>query len=278
LEQGITLYDRQQHRTHALLYGQDPGVACRSYAAVTLWLLGYPDQALQRSHEALTLAQEVAHPFSLAYARFFAALLHFFRREAPLVQARGEAVTTLAAEHGFAHWWALGTMLQGWARATQGQGEEGMARLRQGLGSWQATGARGAGPYYLAWLAEAYGQGGQAEEGLRVLAEALALVNTGGERRHEAELDRFTGELLLALSAENAMEAEACFRQALAVARRQQAKSLELRAAMSLARLWQQQGQRDKARELLAPVYGWFTEGFDTADLQEAKALLAGLP
>src|SRR5262249_60799720 len=152
LEQGIALYDRQQHRTHALLYGQDPGVACRSYAAGTLWLLGYPDQALQRSHEALTLAQEVAHPFSLAYALVFAAFLHFLRREEPLVQARSEAVITIAAEHGFAHWWALGTMLQGWARATQGQGEEGTAQLRQSLATWQATGARGAAPLYLALL------------------------------------------------------------------------------------------------------------------------------
>src|SRR5262245_45791089 len=277
LAQGIALYDRQRHRTPALLYGQDSGVACCSYAAHTLWLLGYPRQAWQRSHEARTLAQEVAHPFSLAYALVFAAVLHLLRREEPLVQARSEAVITIAAEHGFAHWRALGTMLQGWARAAQGQGEEGTAQLHQSLAAWQATGARGGAPLYLAWLAEAYGKGGQAEEGLRVLAEALALVNAGGERRQEAELYRLQGELLLALSADNAMEAEACFRQALAVACHQQAQSWELRAAMSLARLWQRQGKRAEAHELLAPIYGWFTEGFDTADLQEAKALLEAL-
>jgi predicted ATPase len=280
LAQGIALYDRQQHRTHALLYGQDPGVFCYSYAAVTLWLLGYPDQALQRNHEALTLAQEVAQPLSLAFALFFVAILHFFRREGPLVQVRAEAVITLAAEHGFAHWWALGTMLQGWARAMQGQGEEGIPQLHQGLAAWQATGARGAGPYYLAMLAEAYGQAGQAEEGLHVLAEALALANAGGERRHEAALYRLKGELLLnaECGVQNAaLSAEECFQQALAVARRQEAKSLELRATMSLSRLWQQQGKRAEARELLAPIYHWFTEGFDTADLQEARALLEEL-
>jgi predicted ATPase len=257
LEQGIALYDRQQHHTHILLYGQDPGVACLSYAAVTLWLLGYPDQALQRSQEALTLAEEVAHPLSLAFARNFAAILHFFRREVPLVQARVEALITLAAEHGFAHWWALGTILRGWACAMQGQGEEGMAQICQGLAAWQATGARGAGPYYLA-----------------MLAEALALANAGGERRHEAELYRLKGQLLLAHSAEQHTEVETCFRHALDLARHQQAKSLELRAATSLSRLWQQQGKRAEAHELLAPIYGWFTEGFDTADLKDAKALL----
>src|SRR5262249_31386994 len=162
-------------------------------------------------------------------------------------------------------------------RATQGQGEEGIAQLRQGLAAWQATGARGGGPYYLAMLAEAYGQGGQAEEGLRVLAEALALVNTGGERRHEAELYRLKGELLLARFVESHTEAETCFRQALAVARSQQARALELRASMSLSRLWQRQGKRAEAHQLLAEVYGWFSEGFDTVDLQEAKALLEAL-
>jgi predicted ATPase len=280
LEQGIALYDRQQHRTHALLYGQDPGVACRSYAAETLWLLGYPDQALQRSHEALTLAQEVAHPFSLAYALWFAAWLHQDRREWPLVQARADAVITLAAEQGFAHWWALGTMLRGWARTMQGQGKEGLAQIRQGLAAWQTTGARGGGPGFLAGLAEAYGKGGQTEEGLRVLAEALALVNAGGERRNEAELYRLKGELLLHAECgvqHAALSAEECFQQALAVTRHQQAKSLELRAAMSLARLWQQQGKQAEAHALLAPIYGWFTEGFDTADLQEARVLLEAL-
>ena len=152
-----------------------------------------------------------------------------------------------------------------------------MAQMHQGLAALRATGAEMLRPYYLALLAEAYAQVGQPEAGLTVLAEALAVVDNTGERRWEAELYRLKGELLLARSAEQHAEAEACFHQALDIARRQQAKSLELRAAMSLSRLWQQQGKRAEARELLAPIYGWFTEGFDTADLREAKALLDAL-
>ena len=148
--------------------------------------------------------------------------------------------------------------------------------MRQGLAGWRAIGAEFARPYCLAMLAEAYAQNGQAEEGLAVVAEALAAVETTGERFYEAELHRLRGELLLP-SPSQRTAAAACFQQALDIARRQQAKSWELRAAMSLARLWQQQGKRDVARELLAPIYGWFTEGFDTTDLQEAKALIEEL-
>jgi predicted ATPase len=154
-----------------------------------------------------------------------------------------------------------------------------MAQMRQGLAAYRASGTERQRPYYLALLAEAYGSIGQTAEGLSLLAEALALVDKIGEHGWGAELHRLQGELLLAQAGERqqVQEAEACFHQALDVARRQQAKSWELRAAMSLSRLWQQQGKRAEARELLAPVYGWFTEGFDTADLQEAKALLAAL-
>jgi predicted ATPase len=156
LEQGITLYDRQQHRTHTLLYGRDNGISCCAFAAINLWLLGYPDQALQRSHEALTLAQEVAHPFSLAFALCYAAYLHGWRREGHLVQARAESVITLTAEQGFVQWWMAGTVLQGWARATHGQGEEGIAQIRQGLEAWQATGAAIGWSYLLGLLADVY--------------------------------------------------------------------------------------------------------------------------
>src|SRR5262249_19090183 len=152
--------------------------------------------------------------------------------------------------------------------------EEGMAQMHQGLAAKQATGSVNRLSESLAWLAEAYGGIGQAEEGLRLLAEALTWVDTTGERHFEAEGHRVKGELRLRQAVPDAPQAEACFQQALAVARRQQAKSWELRAALSLSRLWQHQGKRAEARELLAPVYGWFTEGFDTADLQEAKALL----
>jgi predicted ATPase len=283
--QGIGLYDRQRHHAHAFRYGQDPGVICRAYAGVTLWWLGYPDQALQRSHEALTLARELAHPFSLGFALYFAALVHHFRREWPLTQERAEAVIALAAEQGFALWAAGGTFFRGWALtardpepgARQGPAEEGIAQMQQGLAAFRAIPAEVFRPYGLALLAEASAKVGQQEKGLTLLAEALTLINDKEERRWEAELHRLQGELLLARTAEHDAEAETCFRHALDIARRQQAKSWELRATMSLSRLWQRQDKRDEARQLLTEIYNWFTEGFDTADLQEARALLVEL-
>jgi predicted ATPase len=247
--------------------------------ALALWCLGYPEQALRRSHEALTLAQDLSHPFSLAFALSQAAHLHHFRREALAVHERAEAVRALARAQGFSRWDAFGTSLGGWALAVQGQRDEGIAQLRQGLAAWQAAGQALGQLSMLALLAETYGQAGQAEAGLRVLAEAPALMDTTGERFQEAEVWRLQGELLLAQAGAQpqGQEAEACFQQALAVARHQQAKSWELRAAMSLSRLWQHQGKRQEAYDLLAPIYHWFTEGFDTADLQEARALLEAL-
>jgi TOMM system kinase/cyclase fusion protein len=277
LEQGMTLYHPQQHRSHAFLYGYDSGVHCLSFGAWALWYLGYPDQALQRIHDALTLAQELSHPFSLAFALAFAAWLHQLRREGQAAQERAAATIGLATDQGFPFWESWGTVLQGSVLAEQGQSAEGIAQMRQGIAAWRATGAELQLPYYLALLVEAYGKAGQAEEGLRVLDEALTAVHKTGERQHEAELYRLKGELLLKQDVPDEQEVESCLRQAVDVARQQQAKSLELRAAMSLSRLWQYQGKRVKAHDLLAPIYGWFTEGFDTADLQEAKALLDAL-
>jgi predicted ATPase len=265
------------------------GVFARNFAAVALWLLGYPEQAMKRSEEALTLVRELANPFILTFALHWATWLHQFRREGPLAQERAEACMTCATEHGFAAWVALGTIMRGWALTEQGRGEEGIAHMRQGLATWQAAGSVADRGYHLTLLAEAYGKVGQAAEGLSTIAEALACAHTTGERCWEAELYRLKGELLLQSGVQGlesgvltpdaglqtrAAEAEACFHQALEIAHRQQARSLELRATMSLSRLWLQQGKRAAARELLAPIYGWFTEGFDTADLQEARALL----
>jgi TOMM system kinase/cyclase fusion protein len=274
LEQGMALYHPQQHRSHAFLYGYDSGVHGLSFGAWALWYLGYPDQALRRVHDALTLAQEVSHPFSLGFALAFAAWLHQLRREGHAAHERAAALIALATDQAFPFWDSWGTVLRGWALAEQGQCAEGIAQLRQGIAAWRATGAALQLPYYLALLVEAYGKAGQAEEGLRVLAEALTAVHKTGERQHEAELYRLKGELLLKQDVPDEQEAESCLRQAVDVARQQQAKSLELRAAMSLSRLWQYQGKRVRAHDLLAPIYGWFTEGFDTTDLQEAKALL----
>jgi predicted ATPase len=168
-------------------------------------------------------------------------------------------------------------MVLGWALTAQGKGAEGIAQVRQGLAAYRATGAERERPYYLSLLAEAYGEAGQPEEGLKVLVEALALVDKTGERNWEAEVHRRKGELLLMQQGQKVVKAEECFRQALDTARRQQAKSLQLRAAMSLSRLWQHQGKQEEARQLLAEIYDWFTEGFDTADLKEAKSLLEQL-
>jgi len=172
---------------------------------------------------------------------------------------------------------AFGAMLHGWALAHQGRAQEGIAQLTQGLRDYRATGAETNRPYFLALLAEAQETRGEPEAGLAVLKEALTRVDTTGEHWYEAELHRLTGALLLQQSSEHQAEAETCFQRAIAIARTQQAKSFELRAATSLARLWQHQGKRAAARALLAPLYGWCTEGFDTADLQEAKALLEEL-
>jgi predicted ATPase len=277
LEQGRALYDAQQHHALAFRYGIDLGVYFLGYAARPLWLLGFPEQARTSIREAVTLARQLAHPFSLAFALHWVATTHQLRREAPAAQEQAEVSMAFSREQGFALWVPGGTVLQGWALTEQGQVEEGIAQMRQGMTAWQATGAKVDRPYYLALLGEVYGKAGQAEPGLHLLTKALALVDAIEERYYEAELYRLQGELLLACSTEHHAEAETCFHQALDVARRQQAKSLELRAAMSLGRLWQRQGKRDGAHQLLAEVYGWFTEGFDTADLQEAKALLEAL-
>ncbi|UCB47624.1 MAG: hypothetical protein JSW56_10595, partial [Deltaproteobacteria bacterium] len=276
-EQGMALYDPQQHRSHAFVYGQDPSVICRGFAAWTIWLFGYPDQSLQSIHEAMTLAQELAHPFSLAIALLMTAVVHQFRREAQAVQERAEALIALSSEQGFPYWLVQGTILRGWALTAQGEGAEGIAQIHQGLVARRAAGVELHRPYFLALLAEGDGKVGQTEEGLTVLNEALATVSNTEERNWEAELQRLKGELLLMQRGRKVGEAEECFRQALDIARRQQAKSLELRAAMSLSRLWQQQRKQEEAHQLLAEIYGWFTEGFDTADLKEAKVLLEEL-
>jgi predicted ATPase len=272
--QGIALYDPQQHRPSAFLHGEDAGVVCHSFATWVLWSLGYPDQGLTQSHEAVTLAQQIAHPFSLGYALSAAAMFHQLRREVRATQELAEATISLAKEQGFPTWMAVGSMLCGWALAQQGQTQAGVEHLTQGLTAWRATGAETGRPCFLALLADAHKIMGQSAAGLTVLTEALALVDTTGERWYESELHRLKGELLLQQNALNQAEAEACFRHALDIVRTQQTKSFELRTATSLARLWQQQGKRQEAHDLLTPVYRWFTEGFDTADLKEAKALL----
>jgi predicted ATPase len=217
-------------------------------------------------------------------------MLHQFRRDAPAAQACIEADIAIAIDQGFLQWIQMDTFLQGWAVAAQGQMAHGIAMMRQGMAAWRAMGADLHRPYFLALLAEAEATAGQVEEGLRLLAEAFAIVRHNGECLNEAELYRLQGEITLqgmasapshgatqAAALVPPVEVETSFRQALAVAQRQHAKLLELRAAMSLARLWQRQGKTTAAHALLAPIYSWFTEGFDTTDLREAQALLTAL-
>jgi predicted ATPase/class 3 adenylate cyclase len=277
LEEGIARYTPDQRRAPVFRMGQDPGVACRIYAAATLWLLGYPEQALARVHEALALAQALSHPFSLAFARCFAAFVSQFRRDVPAVHAHAEAAVALSTAQGFTQWAVQGTSLRSWALALQGQGEEEIAQVRQGIAAYRATGAAVFVPYFYTWLADVAAHLGHPEDGLQALAEAHLLVEQQEERWWEAEVCRLRGVLLLRQTATPQEEAETWLRRALDVARRQEAKALELRAAMSLSRLWQRQGKREAARQLLAGIYGWFTEGFDTADLQDAKTLLEEL-
>ena len=277
LEDGIARDTPAQPRTAVFRLGRDLGVACRVNAAQTLWLLGYPEQALARLHEALALAHELSHPYSLGFVRVVAAWVSQFRRDVPAVHEHAEAAVALSNEQGFPQWAAYGMILRGWALAMQGQGEAGLVQLRQGLAAVVAMGSEIWRSLCLVLLAEAAGHIGQVEEGLGLLAEALTVLEATEQGDMLAEAYRLQGGLLLRQATPDTAQAEACFQQALAIARRQQAKSWELRAAMSLSRLWQQQGKRAEAYDLLVPIYGWFTEGFDTADLQEAKALLEDL-
>jgi predicted ATPase len=277
LEEGIAHYTSDQRHAPAFRMGQDLGVGSRLSVAWTLWLLGYPAQALARLHEALALAHELSHPYSLAWARCWAALVSQCRRDVPAVYEYAEAAIALATEQGSTQWAVLGTILRGWALALQGQGEEGLTQVRQGITAWKATGAALGLPFLYTVLADVYAHLSYTEDGLQALAGAHTLVEQQEERFWEAEVSRLQGVLLLRQTMTQQEEAETWLQRAVDVARRQEAKALELRAAMSLSHLWQQQGKCREAYELLAPIYNWFTEGFDTKDLQEAKALLNSL-
>ena len=237
-------------------------------------------RARQRIQEMLLLAQALSHPNSLAWAFMGAAVLHQYRGEGGMAQEHAESLMRVSDEHGYALLFALGKISRGMALATQKYAEEGIAQLQEGLATHRATGSKNGRPLHNAWLAWVYGEVGKPVEGLTLLTEALEIGQNTGERRAEAEIYRLKGELTLrkldAWGSEfkEQAEAEGYFLKAIEIAEKQRAKSWELRAATSLARLWQQQGKQTEARDLLAPVYGWFTEGFDTADLKDAKALL----
>ncbi|HEX9438663.1 MAG TPA: hypothetical protein VF909_03230 [Roseiflexaceae bacterium] len=273
LEQGSALYDRQRHGAHALIYGQDPGVVCLVRAAWALWILGYPDQAVERSRAALALAYEVAHPFSLAFALSYTAVLYYFRREPHAAQEYTQAAVPLSTEHGFPLFLAMAAIMRDWVLREGGALTKVDVQIRRDLATFRATGAELGVPYFLGLLAETEGQAGRIADGLSVLADALAVMEQTEERWCEADLFRVHGELLLQQDAA-AIEAEAWFHRAIEVARRQRARSFELRATVSLSKLLRSRGRQAEARPMLAKIYTWFTEGFDTPDLIEARALL----
>jgi predicted ATPase len=225
----------------------------------------------------MTLAEELQHPFSLAFALNWLATVSQFRREVQGTYKWAERVVALCTEQGFGLWVPFATVLRGWALAQQGQYVEGIAQMQQGTAAWRATGATVDQPYFLALLADAYGHAGHVDNALALLEEALVVAHDYEDMYWAPEVYRLKGDLLLRQGLSEERDAEACWHQALALARHQQAKSLELRAAMSLAHLWQRQDKGAQAHALLVPVYSWFTEGFDTADLQAARALLAAL-
>jgi predicted ATPase len=269
--------DRERTRNWATHTGHDAGVTCRSNLAVCLWHLGYPDQAIQANREAVELARQIGHPFSLAYALHYMGWLCQNCRLGTEVQAAAEEEVRIATEQGFALWHASGTFYRGAGLVQQGKLEEGLPLLVKGLDGFRTTGAELTLPFQLSTLGEAYTRAGRFEDACRTLDEGLAIGEKHDERCQEAELHRLKGELSLAEAPDQASAVEEFFRQSIETARRQHSRAWELRATMSLARFWQRQGQRDKARAELTAVYGTFTEGFTTPDLVDAAFLLHGL-
>ncbi len=275
-DQASRLYDREQHASHKFLYaGHDPGVCSRNYSALSFALLGYPDQAAGRAQEAVVLGRDISHPFSLVLALVCSALVHQFRREADPARVFAEAAMALCAEQGVApQYLATARVIHGWATAIEEDVGKGIDGIRNGLDALTATGVALRRSYCLSLLAEAYHRDGNRDAGLEVLTEAKALCETTGEIWWEAEIHRMMGELMVEQAAGDEHEGSARLLRALEIARQQSAKWLELRAAMSLARLSRRQGELAEAREALAPTYEWFTEGFDTPDLKTAEKLL----
>lgn len=280
-ERAIALYEPSREDTYFSIHGNNAKMMSLCLASWLLWCLGYPDQSLDRIHKALAHAEELPHAQDLVVALHLASRNFQLRRDAVICQQLSERAIGLARDQGSDVWMALSAIYLGWARVEQGELEAGIEQMRTGLGTYMATGAKLWRPYLLGLFAEALWRAGLVDEGLAVVSEALATVRDTGETYYEAEIHRTHGELLMmqAVAAERPVlrEAELCFNQAIAVAKRQQAKSLELRASMSLARLYLREGERARARQLLVGIYDWFTEGFDTADIKEARALLNGL-
>ena len=277
-EKALLLYDPEHHRDDAFLYALNAGVAMRCFAAWSLWFLGQSDQALGMMREVLALARELSEPHGLAHALFFAAILHQLRREERMAQEYADAVIAVSSDHGLVMYQAVATITRGWAQIQQGRAEDAIQEMCQGLAGHEATGANLMRPHFLALLAEGLSKTGRSEEQFEVLEKAMELAHRTGEGSYLAEIYRLKGEWLLKHSTSQGLApAEECFNESIKIAQRQNAKSFELRGAMSLSRLYRGQGKQKEARMLLGQTYDSFTEGFDTRDLQEAKALLVQL-
>jgi class 3 adenylate cyclase/predicted ATPase len=277
-EHAFALYDRREHDAHVFRYGYDLGVASLAFGGWALWFLGYPEGAMRRAQEAAALAREQGHPFTLAFALLFMAQLHSYRRDAEPTRELTAEVMAFSSKHNFPMLLHQAAMIQGWALAEQGHPAEAIAQIEQGLREWKAMGQELECSHFLGLLAEAHARAGRPDEGLAILAEALSVAHRIGEGLWEAELYRLRGELLLATdSPSRLVAADESFQKAISAARARGAKAQELRATISLARLWQQRDRRDEARQALAEIYRWFAEGLDTRDLTEARTLLDAL-
>ncbi len=274
LETAASLCRPEEHRNSALRYGADIGVHALVMLSWALWHRGYPDQSARAADRALALSRQLRHAHTLSFAFYFAGMAAAFARDVATACARSNDCIALASEHGFPQWAAAARVLQGWTDAQKGEATTGIARIRDGMAAFEATGARLATPLFLALLAKALAFAGKIEEGLAALDDALAQAAVSGVRGWDAEIHRLRGELTGRLPYPDPAKAEDSFRTALAIAREQGTRGYELRAAMSLARLLREEGRRTEAHDLLAPVYSSFTEGFDTPDLKETKALL----
>jgi len=275
LQKVISIEPTPELRAEAYQYDVvDPWITSRSYMSWALWLLGYPEQALEQSRQAITWAEGLEHPFSEALALSFAQWLHQFCHDVDRTRETAERALTISTEQSFAFWIGWCRVLRGWTLAQQGQCEEAITEIQEGIVDWRAQGSELGCHYYFVLLAEACAKADRIDDALNSLAEGQEFADATGEAYWAPEIPRLKGELLLRRDPGAHPDAEMCFQQAIDLARKQEAKSLELRAAMSLGRLWQERGHASEARDLLAKTYDWFTEGFDTHDLKQAKALL----
>ena len=276
-DRAIAIYDPCEHRPLAARFGIDAKVSILSFRSLGQWLLSYPDSALADADQGLSDAREIGQAATLMYVLTIGRLAHIYCGSSLVAKTHSDEVVALADEKGAVFWKAFGMMNQGWLAAVTGKASEAVGMLTSGINAWRSTGSTVWMPLYLSHLARTYSELGKLDDAWRSIGEAMTAVERTNERWCEAEVHRTAGEISLTSPDQDTAKAEAHFERALAVARKQQAKSWELRAAMSMARLWRDQGKPKQACELLAPIYGWFTEGFDTRDLKEAKALLEEL-